>query len=81
MATATLAFDSFASRVAALRSRWWVFAGARNLVERSLDPDTASIARCLAGDETAWEELVRLHTRQVYGLCYRFTGAGRKPRT
>ncbi len=28
----------------------------------------------LSGDEAAWEELVRTHTRRVYGLCYRFTG-------
>src|SRR5581483_7882185 len=33
------------------------------------------VARCLRGDEAAWEELVRLHTRKVYGLCYRFTGS------
>jgi len=50
--------------------------GSRNLVERSLDPDYSLVARCLRGDETAWEELVRLHTRKVYGLCYRFTGSG-----
>ena len=31
--------------------------------------------RCLSGDDTAWEELVRIHTRRVYGLCYRFTGS------
>jgi RNA polymerase sigma-70 factor (ECF subfamily) len=30
----------------------------------------------LSGDETAWELLVRQHTRHVYGLCYRFTGSG-----
>jgi RNA polymerase sigma-70 factor (ECF subfamily) len=29
----------------------------------------------LSGDETAWEDLVRLHTRRIYGLCYRFTGS------
>lgn len=37
-------------------------------------PDTTLVERCLAGDDTAWEELVRAHTRRVYGLCYRFTG-------
>jgi RNA polymerase sigma-70 factor (ECF subfamily) len=41
-----------------------------------LAPDHSVISRCLSGDETAWEELVRLYTRQVYGLCYRFTGSG-----
>jgi RNA polymerase sigma-70 factor (ECF subfamily) len=28
----------------------------------------------MAGHEVAWEELVRLHTRRVYAVCYRFTG-------
>jgi len=50
--------------------------GGRNLVERTLDPDSSLVLRCLRGEETAWEELVRLHTRKVYGLCYRFTGSG-----
>jgi len=45
------------------------------LTGRSLDPDFSLVSRCLSGDETAWEELVRLHTRRVYGLCYRFTGS------
>jgi RNA polymerase sigma-70 factor (ECF subfamily) len=47
-----------------------------NLIERTLDPDSSLVARCLRGDETAWEDLVRLHTRKVYALCYRFTGSG-----
>ena len=37
-------------------------------------PDSTLVERCLSGDDAAWEELVRLHTRRVYGLCYRFTG-------
>jgi RNA polymerase sigma-70 factor (ECF subfamily) len=28
----------------------------------------------MSGNEAAWEELVRLHTRRVYAVCYRFTG-------
>lgn len=40
----------------------------------SLDLDTTLVERCLAGDANAWENLVRQHTRRVYGLCYRFTG-------
>ncbi|MDR3702152.1 MAG: sigma-70 family RNA polymerase sigma factor [Candidatus Sulfopaludibacter sp.] len=47
-----------------------------DLLKRTLDPDSSLVARCLRGDEPAWEELVRLHTRKVYGLCYRFTGSG-----
>lgn len=42
---------------------------------RVLDSDHSVIARCLNGEETAWEDLVRSHTRQVYGLCFRFTGS------
>ena len=47
-----------------------------DLLKRTLDPDSSLVARCLRGDDSAWEELVRLHTRKVYGLCYRFTGSG-----
>jgi RNA polymerase sigma-70 factor, ECF subfamily len=50
--------------------------GRRNLVEHSLDSEQSLIARCLKGDESGWEDLVRVHTRQVYGLCFRFTGSG-----
>jgi len=45
-------------------------------MEGSLDPDFSLVSRCLRGDEPAWEELVRLHTRRVYGLCFRFTNSG-----
>jgi RNA polymerase sigma-70 factor (ECF subfamily) len=40
----------------------------------SLDLDRTLVERCLRGDSAAWEDLVRLHSRRVYGLCYRFTG-------
>jgi len=40
----------------------------------TLDPDFTIVERCLSGDAAAWEELVRTHSRRVYGLCYRFTG-------
>ena len=40
----------------------------------NLDLDTTVVERCLSGDSGAWEELLRLHSRRVYGLCYRFTG-------
>jgi RNA polymerase sigma-70 factor, ECF subfamily len=33
------------------------------------------VRRCLTGDSSAWEEIVRLHTRRVYNLCYRFTNS------
>jgi RNA polymerase sigma-70 factor (ECF subfamily) len=33
------------------------------------------VRRCLAGDATAWEEIVRLHNKRIYNLCYRFTSS------
>jgi RNA polymerase sigma-70 factor, ECF subfamily len=39
-----------------------------------LEPDAQLVQHCLRGDGSAWEELVRRHTRRVYNLCYRFTG-------
>ena len=43
---------------------------------RPLNPESSIVSQCLSGNETAWEELIRLHTRHVYALCYRFTGSG-----
>ena len=39
-----------------------------------MEPDTQLVQDCLRGNDSAWEELVRRHTRRVYNLCYRFTG-------
>lgn len=39
------------------------------------DADLALVNECLKGNDAAWEELVRLHTRRVYSVCYRFTGS------
>lgn len=47
-------------------------------IGKRLDADSTLVARCLRGDEAAWEDLVRIHTRRVYGLCYRFTGSGQE---
>src|SRR5688572_2288409 len=41
---------------------------------KRLDPDIQLVEQCMSGNEAAWEELVRLHTRRVYSVCYRFTG-------
>ncbi len=78
MASATIAFGQFGNPAAGsegLHHSVGVHA-VRNLLERTLDSDFSLVSRCLRGDETAWEELVRLHTRRVYALCYRFTGSG-----
>jgi RNA polymerase sigma-70 factor, ECF subfamily len=37
--------------------------------------DGVLVERCLKGEDPAWEELVRVHTPRVYGICYRFTGS------
>lgn len=41
----------------------------------SLDNDSNLVERCLRGEDSAWESLVRAHTRRVYAVCYRFTGS------
>jgi RNA polymerase sigma-70 factor, ECF subfamily len=46
---------------------------AGTLLRGPLDADTQLVERCLAGDEPAWEDLVKNHTRRVYSICYRFT--------
>jgi RNA polymerase sigma-70 factor (ECF subfamily) len=77
MAAATTAFGIYANRSTGESIHPQVgVPAARNLIERTLDPDSSLVSRCLRGDETAWEDLVRLHTRKVYALCYRFTGSG-----
>jgi RNA polymerase sigma-70 factor (ECF subfamily) len=40
-------------------------------------PSTATdelIARCLEGDQQAWDEIVRRHWRKVFNLAYKFVG-------
>src|SRR6266567_2223146 len=74
MATATLAWEHFGGQTSSgeAASPALGITGGRNLID-SLDHSLVS--RCLGGDEAAWEELVRQHTRQVYGLCFRFTNS------
>ena len=77
MASAAMVFGSFANPKAGNENRSAAAVHReRNLLENSLDSDSSLVSRCLRGDETAWEDLVRLHTRKVYALCYRFTGSG-----
>lgn len=49
-------------------------AAVMNLVD-NLQTDKSLVERCLAGEDLAWDELVRTHTKRVYGLCYRFTNS------
>ena len=65
-----------AAQIAVLpRAQWsWAPVGQLNRAGTGLDADASLVQRCLGGDDAAWEDLVRTHTRRVYGLCYRFTG-------
>lgn len=47
--------------------------GSRSL-EPTFDLDIQLVERCLSGDEGAWEDLVKAHTRRVYSICFRFVG-------
>ena len=38
------------------------------------DAIDALIQRCLAGDQIAWEQIVRQHWRKVFNIAYKFTG-------
>jgi RNA polymerase sigma-70 factor (ECF subfamily) len=43
-------------------------------IATSLANTDALIERCLAGDQTAWEQIVRQHWRKVFNLAYKFVG-------
>ena len=32
------------------------------------------IRRCLDGDQTAWDDVVRQHRRQIFNIVYKFVG-------
>lgn len=54
-------------------TRYFAAAGVGRLGQH-LDADLQLVERCVSGDEAAWEDLVRVHSRRVYAICYRFTG-------
>ena len=41
-----------------------------------MEQDAQLVQQCLQGDGSAWEELVRRHSRRIFNICYRFTGNG-----
>ncbi|MGH9454410.1 MAG: RNA polymerase sigma factor, partial [Terriglobia bacterium] len=41
-----------------------------------MEQDLELVKRCLAGEDSGWEALLRAHTSKVYNLCYRFTSSG-----
>jgi RNA polymerase sigma-70 factor, ECF subfamily len=40
-----------------------------------LDVETQLVEQCLAGEQSAWEELIQTYSRRVYAICYRFTNS------
>ena len=69
---------TLAAHLVASPAKWdWANSRACTLKRRggdTLEADAILVERCLGGEETAWEDLVKLHTRRIYGICYRFTG-------
>ena len=62
--------------VAIPAAKWnWVPPYPQGRTANSLDADAQLVERCLSGQDTAWEDLVKLHTRRVYSICYRFTSS------
>ena len=75
-AIATVRQITTPSRLAAgTKALWSSISGAREVRGSYLDADNQLVERCLGGEEVAWEELVKVHTRRVYSICYRFTGS------
>jgi RNA polymerase sigma-70 factor, ECF subfamily len=44
--------------------------------DETLEQDAQLVQQCLQGDGSAWEDLVRRHSRRIFNICYRFTGNG-----
>ena len=62
--------------VAIPAAKWnWVPPYPQGRTASNLDADAQLVERCLAGQDAAWEDLVKLHTRRVYSICYRFTNS------
>ena len=75
MSAAAVAQFSLQSKTSShsMEERWSWLAPAGTRKPERLDADTHLVERCLAGEQAAWEDLVKTHTRRVYSICYRFT--------
>src|SRR5665213_1688141 len=73
-AIATVGQISTIGTLTGAKQNLWLQAG-RERRGIFLDGDIELIERCLGGEEAAWEDLVKVHTRRVYAICYRFVGS------
>jgi RNA polymerase sigma-70 factor (ECF subfamily) len=56
--------------------RWTqALTGGNRTADTRLDSEAELIRRCVSGEDAAWEDLVKVYTRRVFTVCYRFTGA------
>lgn len=60
---------------AGIEGFWPVMGGQARAQGPLVDADSQLVERCLGGEEAAWEDLIKVHTRRVYAICYRFTGS------
>ncbi|MCU1338974.1 MAG: polymerase, sigma-24 subunit, subfamily [Bryobacterales bacterium] len=75
-AIATVRQITTPSRLAAEAGTFWGrISRAGEIRGPYLDADNQLVERCLSGEETGWEDLVKAHSRRVYAICYRFTGS------
>jgi RNA polymerase sigma-70 factor (ECF subfamily) len=60
--------NSLSSKATSAQRDWSAWGATQRL-----DTDADLVERCLAGEQGAWDELIKTHTKRVYALCYRFT--------
>lgn len=53
---------------------WLGMGPLRARATEALNAEIQLVARCLAGEQSAWDEMVQGYTKRVYAICYRFTG-------
>lgn len=76
MAASAIIFQPLLPGLREAADRLWPQARGASRSEAGVrvDPDASLVQRCLSGEDAAWEDMVRTHTRRVYSVCYRFTG-------
>ena len=66
MALSLSPMSSIASSATALP--WAGAVGRVMSLDNILDGDALLVERCLSGEEAAWEDLVKVHTKRVYSI-------------